>query len=175
MNNGRSDMELLVNDIRNKAKHHISINKVDEINVMKCMLNDSEFSLGVYDKNIGYVGQRCPHDEAVLFIKDVIAGATGLDRKESEIIASNYEFTKRNANYLINNMRDFMSVYMATGRKFNIMQTANTEATLHTKDVQSVKKQVPDRDRPGETKEIETTPYTKLVSVTKCPKYKEKE
>ena len=169
---GKSEVEQLVSKIKKEVKQ-ISINKVDEVLVMRSMLNDKNFSLGVYDKNQGYIGQRCPHDEATGFLKNVISGSTGLDRKDSEVLAQNYEFTKKDANFLLSNMRDFINVYTSTGRKLNVIQNANTEASLYTKQVGSVKKQVPDKEKPGASKEITTTPYIKLVSVTKCPKYKE--
>ena len=170
----RSELENLVTEIK-KSTSQISINKVDEIRVMKCMLNDSEFNISVYDKNIGYVGQRCPHEEAVGFIKNIISGATGLDGKDSRHLAEKYEFTKRDASFLLDNMRDFLQVYTSTGRKINIMQTGATEACVFTRPVAAGTKCVPDKENQGTSKKITTAPYIKLVSVTKCPKYNEEE
>jgi hypothetical protein len=169
----KSELEELVAEIKKETKQ-ISINKVDEVRVMRTMLNDPDFSIGVYDKSSGYVGQRCPHEEAVKFVKNIISGSTGLDQKDSKHLAESYEFTKRDANFMLDNMRDFISVYMDTGRKINIMQSAATEACLFTKDVPSSKKSVPDKENPGKSKTIITSPYIKLVSSAKCPKYNEK-
>ena len=166
----KSQLEELVNEIK-KSTSQVAINKVDEVRVMKSMLNDPDYSIGVYDKTVGYVGQKCPHDEAVKFVKNIISGTTGLDSKDSLHLAENYEFTNRDANYLIGNMRDFLYVYTKTGRKINVMQTADAEASLFVKEVSSTEKKIPDRDNPGKTKDIKTNPYTKLVSVSKCPKY----
>lgn len=166
----KSELETLIDEIK-QSTSQIAINKIDEVRVMKCMLNDPDFSIGVYDKNLGYIGQRCPHDEAVNFTKNIISGATGLDGKDSKILASNYEFTKRDASFLLDNMRDFLQVYTGSGRKINIMQSATTEACLFTKDIKAGSKLVPDKDHPGKTKEINTLSYTKLVSASKCPKY----
>lgn len=166
----KSELELLVQEIKDST-NQISINKVDEIRVMKCMLNDPNFSIGVYDKNLGYIGQRCPHEEAVSFTKNIISGATGLDSKDSKLLASKYEFTKRDASFLLDNMRDFMQVYTDTGRKINIMQNESTEACVFTRHVKASTKSVPDKDNPGKVRQINTGEYTKLVSVSKCPKY----
>lgn len=165
-----TELEQLVYDIR-KSTSQIAINKVDEVRVMTSMLNDKEFSLGVYDKTQGYIGQRSPHDEAVKFVKNVISGATGLDSKDSMHLAENYEFTKKDANFLLGNMRDFMNVYMSTGRKINIIQSADTDASLFTKPIKATEKLIPDKDNPGSTKKVPTLGYTKLVSSSKCPKY----
>lgn len=165
-----SELEQLVRDIK-KSTDQISINKGDEVRVMKSMLNDRDFTIGVYDKTNGYIGQRSPHQEAVKFVKNVVAGATGLDNKDAMHLAENYEFTKKDANFLLGNMRDFLYVYTGTGRKINIMQSATTEACLFTKEVNSCVKLVPDKEHPGKTKQVNTSSYTKLVSTSKCPKY----
>ena len=95
--------------------------------------------------------------------------------KDDAYLAENYEFTKRDASFLLENMRDFLQVYSGTGRKINIMQTAATEACLYTKPVKASSKQVPDKDNPGTTKTITTAPYIKLISLSKAPKYAEGE
>lgn len=166
-----SELELLVSEIKKNTANQIAINKIDEVRVMKTMLNDSEFKIGIYDKSLGYVGDKCPHDEAVGFVKNIIAGATGLDAKDSRHLAENYEFTKRDASFLIDNMRDFIQVYTSTGRKINVMQTANTEACLYTKSVGATNKSVPDKSNPGTNKKVLTSPYIKLMTESRCPKY----
>ena len=80
----KSELEQLISEIK-KNTNQIAINKVDEVKVMKSMLNDKNFSIGVYDRNIGYIGQKCPHNDAVKFVKGVIAGATGLDNKDAQL------------------------------------------------------------------------------------------
>ena len=168
----KSELQLLVEEIKSSTSQ-VSINKMDEVNVMKCMLNDPNFSLSVYDKK-GYVGQRCPREEAVKFVKNIISATTGLDSKDSKHLAENYEFARKDAVFLLDNMRDFMSVYMDTGRKMNILQTENSDASIYLREVKGGKvKSVPDKENPGKKKQITTKPFLKLVSQSKCPKYKE--
>ena len=171
-NNKMSELEQVITDIKKNLKQ-TSINKVDEVNVMKAMLNDKDFYIGVYDRGVGYVGQRCPHEEAVNFTKNIISGCTGLDGKDSRHLAENYQFTKRDAMFLLTNMKDFLNVYTSTGRKIGVVQNATTEASLYIKEVKGGSKIVPDKDNPGNSKIIETQPFSKLVSVSKCPKYGE--
>ena len=165
-----SELQNLVKEIKENAKA-VAINKVDEVRVMTSMLTDSDFKLGVYDKKLGYIGEKCPHDEAVKFVKNIISGATGLDSKESAHLAENYEFTKKDSNFLLSNMRDFMQVYSNTGRKINIVQSEKTEACLFSRNIPEKTKRIPDKDNPGKTKDVKTAAYTKLVSSSKCPKY----
>jgi hypothetical protein len=68
-------------------------------------------------------------------------------------------------------MKDYLSVYMSTGRKINIMQNEKTEANLYTKDMGASTKTIPSKENPNESRVVTTSPYVKLVSQSKCPKY----
>jgi hypothetical protein len=171
MARSRSELEQVIHDIKSNIKQ-TSINKVDEVNVMKSMLNDPNFYIGVYDRNIGYIGQRCPHAEAVDFTKNIISKATGLDSKDSKILASKYEFDKKDATFLLTNMRDFLNVYTSTGRKINLIQNAETEASVYIKDIPDGTKIVPNKDPNTGSREIQTCGFKKLISQAHCPKYK---
>lgn len=166
----KSELEGLISEIKNST-NQISINKVDEVRVMRSMLNDPNFTIGVYDRSQGYIGQKCPHNDAVKFVKNIVQDATGLDGKDAQHLAEQYSFSNRDANFLITNMKDFLNVYTKTGRKINVMQTADTEASLYIKEVEAMNKKIPDKENPGKTKDIRTNPYTKLVSSSKCPRY----
>jgi hypothetical protein len=164
-------LEQLIHDIKENVTQ-TSVNKVDEVNVMKSMLNDANFFIGVYDRNMGYIGQRCPHDEAVNFTKNIITRATGLDSRDSKILAERYEFDKKDATFLLTNMRDFLNVYTSTGRKINLIQNAETEAAVFIKDIPEGTKVVPNKDPNTGSREIKTVAFKKLVSSAHCPKYK---
>lgn len=170
MSKEKTELELLVQEIKESTKQ-IAINKIDEVRVMKCMLNDPDFKLAVYDKNSGYVREKSPREEAVIFARNIISGATGLDTRESKHLADNYEFTNRDAKFLIDNAKSFIQVYSETGRKMNIMQTESTEANIYTRHKPAGTKLVPDKDNPSKTKTINTPEYVKLISESKCPKY----
>ena len=165
-----TELEEIISDIKKNTKQK-AINKVDEVRVMKSMLNDPEFTIGVYDRTAGYIGQKSPHNEAVKFVKDIVSGTTHLDSKDSQILAENYKFTTKNVNFLLDNMRDFLYVYTNTGRKINIIQSATSEACIYTREVGAVNKTVPDKEHPGYTKQIRTRPYTKVVSFNRSPRY----
>jgi len=164
-----SELNDLINNIKNETSQ-IYINKANEIDVMRCMLNDKDYSISVYDKN-GYVEQRSPHEEAIKFIASVINRSTGLDKKDANYLAENFEFNKKDAVFLLNNSRDFISTYMNSGRKFNIMQTKDTEADIYTEKVDSKIKSIPIKDSDKKFKEIKTSSYTKLKCSSKCPRY----
>lgn len=167
--NNNSELDKLINSIRNSTTQ-LGANRIDEVSVMTCMLNDKDFRVGIYDKSDGYIGSRCPANEATMFVKNIIQNATGLDSKDSLHLAESYKFTKKDATFMLSNMRDFMDTYMRTGRKFNILQNESSEASIYTKEVPAINKKVPDKDN-GISKEITTSPFTKLVSLSKSPRY----
>lgn len=169
-NENKSSLEEMIAEIKANTSQ-VAINRNDEVRVMKEMLNDPNFSVSIYDKNSGYIGQRCPHEEATGFVKNVIQTTTGLDARDSKHLADNYEFTKRDATFMLTNMRDFMSTYLSTGRKINIVQSASSEANLFARDVKPLVKTIPASEGSKETKQMTTSAYTKIISSSKCPKY----
>ena len=163
----RQTMEQLMNEIREVTKNQKSASRVDEIRVMRTMLNDPEFAVSIYDKNKGYIGTRCPREEAVKFITNVSSSITGLDIKSAAELANSYEFTKRDATFLIENSRDFTSTYLATGRKLPIMQSEKSEASILLRHVDKRDKNVPNANN-GVTK---VPAFDKVICRSKSPKY----
>lgn len=105
----------LVKEI-NETRTQTSASTKDEIRVMQAMLNDPDFVVDVYGKS-GVVGQYCPYDDARNMAANIIKGATKMSTKEAEHLAENYEFTKSDANTLINISKEFVNTYVETGRK----------------------------------------------------------
>jgi hypothetical protein len=95
-----------------------------------------------------------------------------LDSRDSKILAERYEFDKKDATFLLTNMRDFLNVYTSTGRKINLIQNAETEAAVFIKDIPEGTKVVPNKDPNTGSREIKTVAFKKLVSSAHCPKYK---
>lgn len=166
----KSELEGIIEEIKTTAKQ-ISINKVDEVKVMRSMLNDKNFKIPIFDKNEGYIGDKCPAEEATNFVASVIQTATGLDSKDSKHLADGYEFTKKDATFMVNNAKDFIETYMRTGRKLNIIQNGAGEASIYAKDIPAGVKNIPAKPGSPELKQISTPAYTKIVSISKSPKY----
>lgn len=166
----KSELEGIIEEIKKTAKQ-ISINKVDEVKVMKSMLNDRNFKIAIFDKNEGYIGDKCPSEEAHAFVSGIIQATTGLDSKDSKHLGDNYEFTKKDAIFMVNNAKDFMEVYMKTGRKLNIIQNGAGEASIYARDIPASVKNIPAKPGSSELKQISTPAYTKIVSISKAPKY----
>lgn len=159
-------MKELMAEIKEVTKKQRSCNKVDEVRIMQTMLNDADFSISIYDKNKGLIGTRCPHDEAVKFAANICSGVTGIDSKSAMELSSNYEFTKKDAMFMLDNSRDFISTYVNTGRKFPLVQSETTQAVISTRHIDAKEKIVP-----GSKEVVKTSEYDKIICQSKCPKY----
>lgn len=161
-------MTQLMDQIKEVTKKQKSQNVSDELKIQKCMLNDPDFKVGVYDKRKGLVGERCPREEAVNFIAEVSSSITGLDKSSALSYAKEYEFTKKDAQFFLNMNRDFTTTYLKTGRKLGLVQSEDCEASLLYRPTASREKIVPGKDG---TKVTTVPGYTKLISKSKAPKY----
>ena len=162
-----STNELLA-EIREITKKQKSASKVDEVRVMRSMLNDPDFKVSVYDKNSGLIGTRCPREEAVKFITNVAANLTGLEKKTATAMCNEYEFTKKDAMFMIDMAKDFNQVYLSSGRKLPIVQSADSEAAVFYRSIPRKEKRVPTTD-----KVTTVPPFNKVICKSKSPKYNE--
>ena len=161
----QSNMKDLMNEIREATKKHRSVNKSDETTVMRTMLNDPDFSISEYDKTNGYVGQHSPYEDSRNFIANITSTITGIESDNASELANNYQFSKKDASFLVENAKDFVSTYLQTGRKLPIVQSETSEAALLLREVKTKEKQVPD----GSTTTIPA--FDKVICKSKCPKY----
>lgn len=159
-------MKELMAEIKETTKKQKSANKIDEIRVMRAMLNDPDFQISIYDKNKGYIGSRCPHENATEFVANVCSAVTGIDNKSASELASNYEFTKKDAIFMLETSRDFTNTYLETGRKINILQGADRQAEIFTRPIDAKEKQIP-----GSDQTTTVSSYTKIICRSKNPKY----
>lgn len=169
VNDENMTMDSLMEEIKETTKKQKSASRVDEVRVMRTMLNDPNYSISIYDKNKGYIGTRCPRQEAVKFAANISSAITGLDNKSATELANMYEFTKKDALFMIENHRDFTQTYLSTGRKLPIIQSEDAEAAVFFKELGEREKSVPDGN--GNNKNSVIPAYTKVVCRSKSPKY----
>ena len=162
-------MNELMESIRQVTKKQKSASRVDEIRVMRTMINDPDYQVSIYDKNKGYIGTRCPREEAVKFVSNVTSAITGIESKSAYELSKRYEFTKKDACFLLENHKDFTQTYLSTGRKLPIVQSETAEAAIFSKELEERPKSVPDGTGSNKTSMI--PPYTKVICRSKCPKY----
>lgn len=84
-------------------------------------------------------------------------------------LAKEYEFSKRDAIFLIDNSRDFTQTYLSTGRKLPIIQSKTTEAALIIRPMEAKNKVMPSEN--GEKKVTRIAAFDKVICKSKSPKY----
>lgn len=127
----------LIQEIKKELTQTSSSGK-DEVKVMKAMLNDKEYSVGVYD-NTGKVGEYCPREDAEALVSSVISSAAKISKDEADKLADNFEFKKADAQQFVNISKEFVNTYLQTGRKLplGIRETSNVALSLkHEKETE---------------------------------------
>ena len=119
-----------------------SASQKDEVRVMQAMLNDKTYVVGEYNKS-GKVGEYCPYDDSRKMIANVISAAAKVPAAESKQLASEYEFTKSDANVMVGISKEFVNTYVGTGRKLPLGGRENMNVSLQQKKVDEKKKQFP--------------------------------
>ena len=170
-NNEPKNMNELIDQIKQVTMKQKSQSISDQLRVQQMLLNDPDYEVSVYDKNKGRIGSRNVHTEAVNFVAEVTSSITGVEKKEAQDLASKYRFTKKDANFFLNMNRDFMQTYLQTGRKINIVQTEDSEASIFYRPVEAREKIVPGRNG---SKPTVISGYQKVVVKSKAPKYMKK-
>jgi hypothetical protein len=100
----------------NETRSQVSSSQKDEVRVMKAMLNDSSYSVGVYGKN-GKESDYSPYKEARTLVSGIVKDAANVSAAEAEELANKYEFTNNEAKIMIGLSKEFINTYIETGRK----------------------------------------------------------
>ena len=124
----------IIKDIQ-ANRTQISASVADEERVMRAMLNDPTYKVGVYDKN-GLVDEYCPHDDAREMISSVISGAAKIDKAEARELANNYKFKKSESESMIRISKEFVNTYLQTERKLPFGKREKHDVSLSLKKIE---------------------------------------
>lgn len=119
-----------VQEIKNSIEQKIA-SKKDEVRVMQTMLNDKDYVVGIYS-NEGKVGEYCPYEDSRTMLGSAIASAAKITKAEAQNLASEYQFTKSEAETFVNISKQFTLTYLETGRKLPLGKRESTNFSLYT-------------------------------------------
>lgn len=106
----------LIVDIKKDLRQASASNK-DEVTVMMAMMNDKTFKVDELGKDGQVVDTYCPAEVADELAASIIKGATKVSTAEAEELAKNYQFGKKEASAMVTLSKEFVNVYLDTGRK----------------------------------------------------------
>ena len=155
-----------------------SASKKDEVLVMKEMLNDQDYKVGVYNYD-GLCGEYCPYEDSRNMVANIIQDTTKISKQEALSLSLNYEFTKSDANTMINLSKEFINTYLDTNRKLPLGGRENSNVSLLKKEVKSgiIKRPRKTGEVDSEGKEIyemipvEVKGYSSISITGGCPKW----
>lgn len=108
----------MIQEIKDGLKQVASSQK-DEVKIMKAMLNDTDYVVGVYEKE-GQIDQYCPAKDVRDMMSSVLCSTTKITQEESKELMDNHEFSKKEATSMINVSKEFLNTYLNTGRKIGL-------------------------------------------------------
>lgn len=123
----------VVQDIKDNLKQRNSSQK-DEIAVMQAMLNDTSYSVDIYDKS-GKIGDYCPADDFNNMVSSIISSTTKISKEEAKSLTEAHEVTKTEARSQVNISKEFINTYLNTGRKLPLGGRELTNFALSVRDV----------------------------------------
>ena len=156
-----------------------SSSKKDEIRVMKEMLNDKEYEVGVYT-NKGKVDTYNPSKDARDMIANILTNVTKINMAEAEEIASNYVFSSKEAKSMVSLSKEFINTYLETGRTLNLggRETFNTQLKMIHVDEKERTRPVLDKETFDKTGEkiyervnYKISEHDSIKAKSSCPKW----
>ena len=135
-----SQVELLVEEIKESLNKNRNCSQEDEVKVMQAMLNDKDFKVDLYNRK-GEVNEYCPAKEFKRMESSIIASALKISKDEAASLMDDYQVSKSEAEAMVNISKQFINTYVDTDRKMSL--GSRTDRHL-----QIGKKVVPERSRP---------------------------
>lgn len=134
-------MNALIKEIREGLSQTSSSQK-DELRVMRTMINDRDYKVGVYGKE-GKTGEYCPADDARALATSIVASTTKIPVGEAAKLAENHEFSKNEAALMIDISKEFVNTFLQTGRKLPLGGREKSNVSLAVKEVEATVRTYP--------------------------------
>lgn len=161
----------LIQDIKTNLKQAGASQK-DEQRVMREMLNDREYQVGIYDKS-GQTGTFCPAETARTMVSSIITATTKVSNAEASQLANAYDFGNKEAQTMVDISKAYVNTYLQTGRKLPLGGTPTSMTDLVMVNVPAGTTSYPCQNPDGTwgTKTNEVPAYDKIKSISPCPNY----
>lgn len=141
----------------------------DELAIMRAMMNDTEYKVGVYGNN-GLEGYYCPAQEFRNTISNIISNSTGIPVQEAQHRLDSYEFKNADAQGMINFSKEFINTYLQTGRKLPLGGRETSNVSLKKKTIPAGTMLYPSKvNDKTESKEVFVDSYDSVRVYGSCP------
>jgi len=136
-------------DVRNIVKEIAAIrtqqsaSRKDEVKVMQAMMNDKTFKVAIYDRTDNDPEYYCPALDLRESLANQIHKTTKISQSEAQNLASEYEYTKADASTQVSVSKEFINIYMDTGRKLPLGCRDNSNVSLVQKKIEECERTYP--------------------------------
>ena len=134
-------VKALVENIKNNLSQTNS-SKKDEIAVMRAMLSDDTYEVGVYGKD-GLEGTYCPAKDFKNMCSSIISSAAKITQSEAVGLMENYEVSKSEATAMVNISKEYVNTFLNTGRKFPLGGREKSDVSLSLKEIPEGERRYP--------------------------------
>lgn len=131
----------LLKEISNSITQTTS-SKKDEVRVMRAMMNDTEYEVGVYGKN-GEEGKLNPSKAIRSMVASAMSGAAKISTAEAQEMMAKYEFKRSEAEALVDVSKEFVHTYIHSGRKLPLGGREKSDISMCLKPVDAGKRTYP--------------------------------
>lgn len=146
-----------------------SASRKDEVTVMKAVLNDPDYGVDVYAKG-GVQGQYYPSRDLRGMVAGIVSATTKIPTKEAAELVNSYEFTKSDANTMIDFSKEFINTYLHTGRKLPLGGRATSNIELMWKEIEDRTTGIPSKDN-ASRKETFVPAHGGIKASNPCPSW----
>lgn len=143
-----------------------SASKKDEITIMKALMNDSNYSTKIYGTKDG-IDTYYPSQELRKVVANAVSDITKIPNKEATELVKNYEFTKADAQTMVNFSKEFIYTYLQAGRKLPIGGRIDSNIELIWKNIAAREVNIPN----GEKKSITIPAHGGIKTINKIPNW----
>lgn len=167
-----------INESRNRAIEQGSTvyktrSQKTEVAVMRAMLNDITYKVGVYGSK-GLESEYCPAEDIRKTISSIVQNSTGLNKVEADNAIDNYEFKNGDAQSFVNFSKEFINTYIQTGKTLPLGGRERSNVSLIRKQVPGgtmlYPSKVTNNSNDGyESKEVYVEPYETIKVYGNCP------
>ena len=130
-------MELTVKEMVSTIKKDLrqsSASSKDEVSVMMAMMNDKSFTVDELGADGQVVSTYCPAEVVQDLAANIIKGSTKVSTAEAEELAKNHQFGKKEAGAMVTLSKEFVNVYLDSGRKLKFGNREGKSLVLSQKD-----------------------------------------
>lgn len=159
----------------NSGLDQVSSSRKDEVKVMQTMLNDKDYTVGVYGKE-GLIGEYSPFYSARDMISTIIASTAKIPKLEAETLAQDHMFSKGEASLMVDLSKEFVNTYLQSGRKLPLGSREKSDVAVAMKEIPPSQRSYPKKvgvDANGnavyEHPVVEVNGYNSIKVYASCP------